>query len=525
MLADTYDVILIGESLPGLITSALLARRGHRVLVLEPVDSDGTASPVFKSDGFIFPKGPLLFLGLHREGLYEKIFSELGLSLSLLKKEGTLFGRPVPPFQLLLPTHRLNFFSKWEEFLDELRREFPEELQAVRAFTKTVQETGRILEPFHHLPFPQWRPSLKDRSRQFFDLAQYWSTLRRLKGVAALDYVHSQGLALELQKLLELISLFFYQRPLSDLRALDLVSLLNLAHHEVVEVREGWSNLAKIFISRLKEYRGEFLRDIKLGGIIEESGEVRGVKLEGDRVIKGRVVLVSLPLRSLMIQPGPQRDGQEHPRDKQMRSYTMFFGIDEEVVPSAMMDHLLFTSDLGRPLEAENFLYLYLTPRGNPGPHGTDRESHGMDKGSLGTDRGPLGTDKWDCPRGKRGLRVTCLVPLERPMLPSDREALRKAVLNHLVWLMPFSEGRMDYLGEDLEDSETSSRLADFLSPSHKLKETRRYGTKFYTTSLQNLFLLPGESRSLAATQEGVKSGWDLAQHLSRWLAAELRRR
>jgi len=507
VLADRYDVILIGESLPGLITSALLARRGYRVLVLEHTDSAVSASPIFKSDGFTFPKGPLLFLGLHREGLYEKVFTELGLSLSLLKKEGIVFGRPVPPFQLILPSHRLNFFSKGEEFLEELKREFPEELQASRTFTKTVQEAGRILDPFHHLPFPQWRPSLKDRSRQFLDLVQYWSTSRRLKHVAALDYIQSYGLSLELLKLLELISLFFYQRPLSDLHALELVSLLILARHEVVEVREGWVNLAKIFISRLKEYRGEFLKDIKLGGIIEESGEVRGVKLEGDRAIKGRVVLVNLPLRSLMIQPGPLRD-------KQMLSYTMFFGIDEEVVPSAMMDHLLFTTDLGRPLEEENFLYLYLTPRGNLGPHGTDREPHGMDKG-------PHRTDEKDHPKGKRGLRVTCLVSFKRPMLPSDRETLRKAVLNHLIWLMPFSDGRIDYLGEDLEDPEKNSLLVDFLGPSHKLKEIRRYGTRFYSTSLRNLFLLPEESQSLAATQEGVKSGWDLAQHLTRWLAVK----
>jgi hypothetical protein len=35
-------------------------------------------------------------------------------------------------------------------------------------------------------------------------------------------------------KLMELISLFFYRQPLSELRALDLVSLLNLVHQEVV---------------------------------------------------------------------------------------------------------------------------------------------------------------------------------------------------------------------------------------------------------------------------------------------------
>jgi phytoene dehydrogenase-like protein len=493
VLADKYDVILIGQSLSGLITAALLARRGYHVAVLEPDDSGDATAQFFKSNGFRFPKGPLLFLGLHREGIYEKIFSELGLSLSLLKKEGTLFGRPVPPFQLLLPSHRVNFFSKWEEFSDELKREFPEELQAVRAFEKTVQETGRILDPFHHLPFPRWRPSLKDRSRQFLELIRYWSTIRRLNRISALEYVRSNGLSFELQKLLELMSLFFYQRPLADLGSLEMISLLSLAHHEVVEVREGWLSLAQVFISRIKEYRGEVMGNIQPSGVIEESGEIGGIRLQGDRVVKGRLILLT--------HPGPSLDS------RRMRSYTMFFGMDGEAVPSAMMDHLLFASDLSRPLESDNFLCLYLTPRPSDGKGG----SRGMDKS--------------DRPMGERGLRVNCLYPLDRPMLPSDRDELRKAVEKRLVWLMPYSEGRIQYLGEELEETEARSRFTDFLNPSHQWRERQRYGTRFYTSSLRNLFLLPDESRTLAVTQEGVKSGWDLAQHLTRRLAAELRRR
>jgi phytoene dehydrogenase-like protein len=499
VLADSYDVILIGKSLPGLVASALVARKGHRVLVLDPASSAETVSPVFKSDGFIFPKGSLLFLGLHREGLYEKIFTELGLSLSLLKKEGSVFVRPVPPFQLLLPAHRLNFSSKWEEFLEEIRREFPQELQEFREFSKTVQETGRILNLFHHLPFPQWRPSFKERYDQFFDLVRYWFTLRRLKRVSALDHIESFRLSVELQKLIELICLFFYRRPLSDLYALDLVSLLDLVHQEVVEVRGGDINLKRIFISRLKEYRGEFLTDTQLSGILEERGEIRGVKLEGDRIIKGRAVLMNppkLPGTSTAQRSGVLRESQQY-------SYTMFFEIDEEVLPSAMMEHLLFTLDVGRPLQAGNFLYLHLTSR---------------------NDSSPSGNDKSNCPKGKRGLRVTCLLPFDQLGLPSDREALRKRVLDHLGGLMPFSEGRIGYLGDHLEDPEIKS-FSGFPNPSYKLKKVQRYGTNYYTTSLRNLFFLPEEGQSLGATQEGVKSGWDIAQRLTRSLAAELQRR
>ncbi|HLB95002.1 MAG TPA: hypothetical protein VJK28_02395, partial [Nitrospiria bacterium] len=102
-----------------------------------------------------------------------------------------------------------------------------------------------------------------------------------------------------------------------------------------------------------------------------------------------------------------------------------------------------------------------------------------------------------------------------------DRETLRKAVTEHLVWLMPFCEGRLDYLGEALEDSEISGRLLEFLNPAYKQKEVRRYGTRFYATSSKTLFLLPEEHQSLAATLEGAKSGWDLAQQATRWLAAK----
>src|SRR5206468_5484646 len=114
------------------------------------------------------------------------------------------------------------------------------------------------------------------------------------------------------------------------------------------------------------------------------------------------------------------------------------------------------------PLETDNFLYLRLTPRENPVSHGTGSGLRGMDKGTHGT-------DKPDHPKGKRGLRVTCLVPFERPMLPPDREALRKAILNHLIWLMPFSDGHIDYLGDEVEDTEKSKYLVDFLGSSHKL--------------------------------------------------------
>ena len=61
---DSYDVIVIGSGIGGLVAAGLLARYGRRVLVCESHALPGGAAHAFQRQGFTFDSGPSFYCGL-----------------------------------------------------------------------------------------------------------------------------------------------------------------------------------------------------------------------------------------------------------------------------------------------------------------------------------------------------------------------------------------------------------------------------------------------------------------------------
>ncbi|MEM9979321.1 MAG: NAD(P)/FAD-dependent oxidoreductase [Cyanobacteria bacterium P01_D01_bin.2] len=61
---DSYDVVVIGSGIGGLVAAGLLARYGRRVLVCESHTLPGGAAHAFKRQGFTFDSGPSFYCGL-----------------------------------------------------------------------------------------------------------------------------------------------------------------------------------------------------------------------------------------------------------------------------------------------------------------------------------------------------------------------------------------------------------------------------------------------------------------------------
>lgn len=60
----SYDVVVIGSGIGGLVAAGLLARYGRRVLVCESHTLPGGAAHAFKRQGFTFDSGPSFYCGL-----------------------------------------------------------------------------------------------------------------------------------------------------------------------------------------------------------------------------------------------------------------------------------------------------------------------------------------------------------------------------------------------------------------------------------------------------------------------------
>lgn len=111
-----YDVIVFGGQIGGAICAALLAKRSHRVLLVE---HDGLGAG-YEHQGFLLPFAPFIVPPLRSVPAAEDAFSELGLTTQVQRA----LRLHQPDLQLVLPRHRVDLYRDEAKRLAELRREF-----------------------------------------------------------------------------------------------------------------------------------------------------------------------------------------------------------------------------------------------------------------------------------------------------------------------------------------------------------------------------------------------------------------
>jgi phytoene dehydrogenase-like protein len=114
--------VVVGGGLSGIAAATWLAKRGKRVLLVEPRAEWGGCFPDQRLGGVTVSFGPRTVTGHERLGWADAYFEAIGLSLSLLVREGKTFKRE--PIQLIWGPHRLTMGQQRADFAEELRREY-----------------------------------------------------------------------------------------------------------------------------------------------------------------------------------------------------------------------------------------------------------------------------------------------------------------------------------------------------------------------------------------------------------------
>ena len=135
-IQKSYDVIIAGGRLSGLLTAALLNNQGVNVLVLDDEDCREKTIKGHKLDLQMFHSSKLG----DSPGVRD-ILSILGIDLS----DTELFYPSQPFFQVITERHRLGFHGSWENITDEFEREFPEEAQAILSLLRSGVESREKL--------------------------------------------------------------------------------------------------------------------------------------------------------------------------------------------------------------------------------------------------------------------------------------------------------------------------------------------------------------------------------------------
>lgn len=136
-LADSYDVIVVGSGIGGLVNAALLSLLGQRVCVLEQHYTAGGYTHAYEREGYEWD------VGVHYVGDVHKPNSTLRRIFDVVS-EGRLHWAEMSAVydRIILGDREYNLVAGTENFIAELVRQFPAEEAAIRRYVALIRQTS-----------------------------------------------------------------------------------------------------------------------------------------------------------------------------------------------------------------------------------------------------------------------------------------------------------------------------------------------------------------------------------------------
>jgi hypothetical protein len=287
-----YDIAVIGSGLAGLIAAAYLAKQGKKVFMTDLNTEPGGVLAAFQKDGYCFPALPAITHGFEPRGPYRILYAHLGIPFREIH-------RP-PYYQIVLPDRRVTISPNMQETLDELRREFPREIDDILRIYREAREIA----------------DAGARSR----LSSYRDRWRSAKAILSSDTMTH-----ELMAFFDLQALFFYGMP--ALR-LPLVLFAAMLVSPPGRIPGGYHGLASVLRDEISRMGGECAFGEAWPELRMRSNRIVALGMK-DRVVEPHTVLLNTAM-------GPSMQN-------------IYLGIREEGIPIGMKDTVLFLADYDHP--------------------------------------------------------------------------------------------------------------------------------------------------------------------------------
>jgi prolycopene isomerase len=156
----TFDAIIIGSGIGGLVTATQLAAKGAKVLVLESYLIPGGSSGYFDREGYRFDVGASMIFGFGKQGTTNL----LTRALAAVGEKIETIPDPVQ-VQYHLPNNLdIKVHQDYEQFLQELFAKFPHEAKGIRQFYDECWQVFNCLNAMDLLSLEE----LKYLTRVFF---------------------------------------------------------------------------------------------------------------------------------------------------------------------------------------------------------------------------------------------------------------------------------------------------------------------------------------------------------------------
>jgi len=313
--SDSYDAIIIGAGIGGLVCGCYLAKAGMKVLICEQHYKPGGYCTSFKRGPFTFDAAADCFGAYRKDGITRKVFEELGIDkrLNIIRFD--------PPSIVLTPDYRVPFWNDIEKTIKEFQTAFPEESDNIRNFFYFLLSS----EPISYSRIKNWT---------FKDLLDSYFNNDRLKAVLSFPLLAMAGLPPSL------LSAFVAIKFFSEF-------LLDGGYHPV----EGIQVLSDTLAERFKEFGGELKLSCLVKKIRVKDNKVTGIVTEKDGFIPSRYVISNCDARQTFLKLlGKEKVEKEfYKKIKSMipsiSNFIAYLGMDENFKPPHPHGSAIFYSN------------------------------------------------------------------------------------------------------------------------------------------------------------------------------------
>ena len=346
MPTNSYDLIVIGDDLAGLVAAALCARRGMRTLVIGHHDRPTR-----------YALGPHKLPVEHhplagRGGAIDRVIRDLGLDHALRRRQREVRVSA----QLVGPDARIDFPADAVALARALERELPDHGAAALAAWERAGEVARLADPMlggeHAFPaagFWERREIAKAAARAEAEAQAWWTATEE-------SLASSPALALAALPA-ALGARAWPPAPLALARALD------AWRSGVSALRGDVDGLRDLLLEKLTASTGE-LRSGRVAELVMAWGKITSVRLENGEELGAGQVIAAMPLADLVPLLGkkPPRRAVELAESIAVAGwrYTLNLVIDDTGVPEGMAPTVLAVRDTAEAPQGANAFGIHL---------------------------------------------------------------------------------------------------------------------------------------------------------------------
>lgn len=354
--ASSYDVVCVGTQLAPLVSAALLAKRGFRVLCL----SQDELPPTYPATPTVtLPREPFTFLPAGSP-IARRALSELALH-PLFRRRARQID---PAFQVCLPRHRFDFARDPVALEREIEREFPEVERTIEALLASIEQSDALLDRVLDRELT-WPPQTFLERRELARASAHQPFGKHGTSSDPLAELPEQH---PFRHVVTLPARFADGMDPDYPSGLRHVRFFAAWRRGGAVLDEGYATLRSMLLESIKTHSGEVREPEKVDAILVKRGVASGVRIAASgEEIGASWVLVGSPLATLLrLVPdrAPFEELFERIGEPVVRyyRYTLNLLVRASGVPEGMSRDVFFLRDPDRPASEANALHVQVDP-------------------------------------------------------------------------------------------------------------------------------------------------------------------